>query len=71
MFRVKQYKQGWLAEMRKPKWTIFGIRYYWTHFVGFYGMDKEPFYFETPESALEAMKDKVSEEVSYNFKYGR
>lgn len=50
--RVKEYPQGWLSEIRKPHWTIFGIRYKWTHFISYTGIPERPFYFSTMEAAV-------------------
>lgn len=71
MFRVKEYPQGWLAEVQKSRWALFGLKKYWTHYIGYSGMEHEPFYFSTPESALEAIKRQVEFEVGYNFRYGK
>ena len=69
MFRVKRYPQGWLTEVQKTKWTLFGLKKYWAHYIGYSGMEKEPYYFSTPESALEAIKRQVESDVVYNFRY--
>jgi len=71
MFRVKEYPQGWLAEVQRSKWTLFGLKTYWTHYIGYSGMEHEPFYFSSAESARDAIKRQVDSEVVFNFRYGK
>lgn len=46
-FRIKKYKQGYAIEIKVPRWTLFGIKYKWTHYISVSGISEEPWYFTT------------------------
>jgi hypothetical protein len=52
-FRIKKYGAGWVSEIRKPIWTLFGIRYKWTHFISVSGMSDKPWFFRDRKFAEE------------------
>lgn len=52
-FRIKKYDDGWVSEIRKPVWTLFGIKYKWTHYISVFGILDKPWYFHSREMAEE------------------
>lgn len=48
--RMHKYPKGWVVEIQKTTW--YG-RKYWTHLVSVAGIESEPFYFSTYDSALD------------------
>lgn len=49
--RIRKYARGWVVEIKKPKWTLFGIRWKWTHYLSVAGISDEPWYYKTREIA--------------------
>ncbi len=52
-YRIKKYDKGYVSEVLKPRWTLFGIRYKWTHFLSVSGMSDKPWYFSNYRIAEE------------------
>ena len=48
--RMHKYDKGWVVEIQKKKW--YGKKY-WTHLISFSGLENNPFYFSSYDSALE------------------
>lgn len=46
-FRIKKYPRGFVVEVEKTKWTIFGNKYYWTHFISVSGISSLAWYHST------------------------
>lgn len=61
--RITKHPQGWLSEIKVPYWTIFGIRYKWTHFISYSGIPEKPFYFSDHFRALEATLLRVENQL--------
>lgn len=53
--RIKKYNKGWVVEYQKPKWSIFGIKSIWIHYISVTGIHKEPWYFQSEEMAQKEM----------------
>ena len=49
--RIKKYAKGWVFEIRKPRWTLFGIRWKWTHCISVSGIHTEPWYYPSKQIA--------------------
>ena len=64
-FRIKKYKKGYLVEVLKRKRKfLFWNEYYYTHYISYTGLPKEPFYFQNYKSA----KSHFLKEVLFNTK---
>jgi hypothetical protein len=50
--RVKEYPKGWVVEIEQKKFTIFGIKKYWTHLKSVSGIETKPWYYSTKENAI-------------------
>ena len=50
-FRIKKYEDGWVSEILIPRWTLFGIKYHWTHFIGVNGINCKPWFFSSRKFA--------------------
>lgn len=50
-FRVKKHPRGWVAEYKKPRWSLFGIKYKWAHYISVSGISSMPWYFGSKEAA--------------------
>lgn len=59
-FRIKKYNQGYSVEVKVPKWTLFGIRWKWTHYISYSGMKDVPYYFTTKGYAKNELLKLVS-----------
>lgn len=62
-FRIKKYSKGYLVEIEKSKWALFGIKKYWVHYVSYGGLSEHPFYYDTFETALKEMLKKIKYEI--------
>lgn len=62
MYRIRKTEKGYLTE--KQVNLYFGGK--WVHYLHYHGLPKDPFYFETYESALENIKNKVEFETIIN-----
>lgn len=67
MYRLKKFKQGWIVEIRKPYWTLFGIMYKWVHFNHYSGLPCSPFYTPTPEGAREVAVSQIESDINFSF----
>tara|TARA_R110000787_G_scaffold229259_4_gene336823 strand:+ start:1640 stop:1864 length:225 start_codon:yes stop_codon:yes gene_type:complete len=50
-FRIRKYSKGWVVEIKKPRWTLFGIRWKWAHCISVAGINDIPWYYKTREFA--------------------
>jgi hypothetical protein len=39
--------------VKKPKWTLFGIKWKWTHYISVSGISEMPWYYSTEKFAEE------------------
>jgi hypothetical protein len=62
-FRITKHKKGFLIEIQKYKWSLFGIKKYWTHFSSYSGIPEQPFYFSNFEMAMNEMLKEIKWEV--------
>jgi len=61
--RIIKCQKGFLVQIEKSKWSLFGIKKYWTHFISYSGLSEEPFYFSTFENAMNEMLKEIRWEV--------
>ena len=66
-FRIVKTKKGYRVDIQKTKWTLFGLKKYWTHFVSYSGLPKHPFYYSTFEMAINEMLKEIKWEVTDKF----
>ena len=59
MYRIIEYKGGFVSQIRYPKWTLFGIKYKWKHFISVSGISDKPWVFNTWEMAREETLNKI------------
>ena len=50
-FRIKKYPKGFVVEVEKTRWTIFGNKKYWTHFISVSGISSLAWHHSTYEMA--------------------
>jgi hypothetical protein len=62
-FRIVNTKKGYRVDIQKSKWTLFGLRTYWTHYISWSGMSDEPYYYKDHDSAMEAMLQEIKWDV--------
>ena len=62
-FQVTKYKRGYVVEVRKYKWTLFGIKKYWTHYISVSGIESMPWYFKTREVAISELLLKIKFDI--------
>ena len=62
-FRITKTKKGFLVEKQIFRWTLFGLKIKWVHFISFSGLYDQPYYFETFDIALETMLKEIRWEV--------
>lgn len=71
-FRIVESEKGFLVEKQIFKWTIFGLRKEWIHFISYSGLSEQPFYFETFDSALENMLKEIKWDIIFDYEnYGK
>ncbi len=59
-FRIVKTNKGFRVDILKSKWSLFGIKKYWTHFISYSGIPDEPFYYSSFDMAMsEFDNDKV------------
>ena len=63
-FRINKYNKGYLIEIEKSKWTLFGIKKYWVHYISHEEICDEALYFTNFEMALRKMINGITYEVS-------
>ena len=66
-FRIVKTKKGYRVDIQKTKWTLFGLKKYWTHFISYSGLSEHPFYYSTFETAMSEMLKEIRWEVLANF----
>ena len=67
-FRITKSELGFLVEIQKTKWTLFGLIKYWTHFISYAGVSEKPFYYSTFEIAINEMLKEIRWEVLLDYK---
>ena len=65
--RIVKTKKGFRVDVQKTKWTLFGIKKYWTHFISYSGLSEHPFYYSTFEIAISETLKEIRWEVLANF----
>lgn len=50
--RVKKYPKGYAVEIQKSKWTLFGLKKYWTHLISVSGISDKAWYYSSEEIAI-------------------
>ena len=66
-FRIVKTKKGYRVDIKKTKWTLFGLKKYWTHFISYSGLAEHPFYYSTFDMAMSEMLKEIRWEVLANF----
>lgn len=66
--RIREHSKGWVVEIEKSKWTIFGIKKYWVHFISYSGLSEQPFYYSTFDSCLEDLLREIKYELIQKYK---
>lgn len=67
MFRLKQYKQGWIVEKLTYKRRFFFLVKKWVHVTHYAGLEHQPFYYSTPEAARDGALDKLKDDMNFSF----
>jgi len=66
-FRIVKTIKGYRVDIQKTKWTLFGVKKYWTHFISYSGIDKTAFYYSTFEMAMSEMLKEIRWDVLANY----
>tara|TARA_R110000796_G_scaffold167819_1_gene284736 strand:+ start:61 stop:273 length:213 start_codon:yes stop_codon:yes gene_type:complete len=70
MYRLKQYKKGWIVEYKIYKWHLFyGVVCKWKHVTHYSGLKDTPFYYKTPEGAREGALREIKEQINFSFHF--
>ena len=71
-FRIVRSQEGFLVEKQIVKWTLFGLKKKWIHFISYSGLSDCPYYFKTFDSALENMLKEVKWDIIFDYEnYGK
>jgi hypothetical protein len=62
-FRIVKTKKGYRVDIQKSRWTLFGLKTYWTHYISWSGMSDKPYYYKDYISAMEAMFQEIKWDV--------
>lgn len=62
-FRIVKTPKGYRVDIQKSKWTLFGIKKYWTHFISYSGLSDHPFYYSTFDFALNDMLKEIKWQI--------
>lgn len=65
-FRIKKFDEGFMVQVLKCKW--FGRDYY-THYISYTGLPKEPYYFSSYDKAEEELLLDIKWKTIQNSKY--
>lgn len=68
-FRVKKHIQGWVAEVKSPRWRPWGIKWVWTHYVSVAGIHTEPWYYKSREAAEKGLLRYTKWDMIFNSRY--
>ena len=66
-FRITKSELGFLVEIQKTKWTLFGLKKYWANYLTYSGVPLEPYYFVNFNSAIEQTLKEIRWEILANF----
>jgi hypothetical protein len=61
--RIVNTKKGFRVEILKSKWTLFGIKKYWTHFISYAGIPEKPFHYPSFDMAMEDLLKEIRWEL--------
>ena len=64
-YRLKKYKKGWIVEVR-VNYFVFNK---WFHVTSYSGLPNDPFYYKTPEGAIDGALRTIKEEIIFNYKF--
>lgn len=68
-FRIIKYHKGWVVELEKPYWTLFGIKKKWVHFISTTGLPNEPWHFSSKEFAENNLMKRIELDTIINSRY--
>ena len=66
-FRITKSDLGFLVEIQKSKWNLFGLKKYWANYLTYSGLTSEPYYFDNFNSAIEQTLKEIRWEILGNF----
>lgn len=49
--RIEKHEKGYVVEVKKPRWTLFGIKWRWTHYISVSGISEQPWYYSSYDIA--------------------
>lgn len=64
MFRIKEYSQGWIVEIKVHVFLGF---YKWKPLTHYSGLPDKPFYYSTPIKAKEGALQQISDDIRLSF----
>jgi len=59
-------KKAYIVEVQEFKWSLFGLKSKWVTYLKVDGMDKQPWYYLSYESAINEMILQIRRDVAYN-----
>jgi hypothetical protein len=66
-FRIVRTNKGFRIDIQKYKWTLFGIKKYWVHYISYAGLPDKAYHFKTFNDALTDLTFEITQEVNENF----
>ena len=67
--RLKKYDKGWIAEYRVAQWGLFGLKYKWVYITHYAGMEDKPFFYKTPQEAMDGAIKKIKNQIWFEHLY--